>query len=144
MDVHLRQGVLIADQVVADEVVIHQLQLVGVDEGGFGDLLADLDDGVQGAERVLEDHADLVAPDLVEFLLGDFQQVFAPVHDVAAGDDGVVGQDAHDGLAGDALAGAGFAHDAEGLALLEVEGHVPHRLDQPVVRLEVDDQVVDG
>ena len=45
------------------------------------------------------------------------------------------------GQAGHALAGAGLADDAEGLAALELEGQPVDGLDQPVVGREVDAEV---
>jgi hypothetical protein len=43
----------------------------------------------------------------------------------------------HDRQAGDALAGTGFADNAEGLAPIEREAQAVDRLDQPVVGREV-------
>jgi hypothetical protein len=43
----------------------------------------------------------------------------------------------HDRHAGDALAGTGFADNAEGLAPIEREAQAVDRLDQPVVGREV-------
>ena len=53
-----------------------------------GKLIADTDDGVQGGHGVLEDHGDFVAPDLVEVLLGNFQQVLTVIDDLAGLHDG--------------------------------------------------------
>ena len=65
-----------------------------------------LHDGVQGGERILEDEADPLAADAVEFFLVYLSQIFAVVPDLALFNDGVVGQDAHDCLDGDGLAGS--------------------------------------
>ena len=52
------------------------------------ELLADLVEGVQRGERVLEDHRDLVAADLAQLVVGHLDQVRALEHD-PAGDLGV-------------------------------------------------------
>ena len=137
-------GVLIIDELLGDEVVVAVLQLVGVDHHRLDELFADLDDGVERRKRVLEDHADLVAADAVEFVLRNAEEVLAFVDDLAAFDDGVFGQDAHDGLRGDGFARAGLADDAERLAAIKVEADAADRLDEAVVGAEIDDEVFDG
>src|SRR3954452_15587244 len=52
-----------------------------------------------------------------------------------------LGEQPEDGLAGDALARAGLAHDAQGLASVDAEGQAVDGLHQPVVGREVDAQV---
>lgn len=89
----------------------------------LGDLSADGDDGVEGGERVLEDHADVTAATLAHLLVGEGEQVGAVEvdragHLVAAG-----GQQAHDRERGHRLAAAGLADQADGLPGLDVEAH---------------------
>ena len=72
---------------------------------------------VQGGLRVLEDHLDLL-DDLLVQRVGDLAvDLLALVQDLAAGS----GQDAHDGTADGGLAGTGLAHQAERLALVDLE-----------------------
>ncbi len=46
---------------------------------GLGDLLANFNDGVQRGQRILEDHGDLIAAQLVHYVLGNAQQILAVV-----------------------------------------------------------------
>ncbi len=86
----------------------------------LGDLEADRVDRVQGRERVLEDHGDLLAALVLHLALGQREQVGALQEHSATGDKAGRGvQDAHDGLRGDALAGAGLAQHGQGAAGLE-------------------------
>jgi len=87
---------------------------------------------VQRGHRLLEDHRDLVAADPLHLGLGERQQVAAAVADAPAGDPARrVRDEAQDGQRGDALAAAGFPHDAQGLATAQVEGEAVHRADRP-------------
>ena len=108
---------------------------------GLGNLLADTDNGVQGGQGVLENHGDLVAPDLAHILLGNLQQIPAVIDDLAALNNGVARQNTQDGLGGDGLAGTGLAHHSQGLAPLQVKGNVPHRLHGTVVGAEGNFQI---
>ncbi|MGX1154842.1 hypothetical protein RKD39_002420 [Streptomyces albogriseolus] len=94
-------------------------------------------------QRVLEDHRDLVAAELLHLLLGGGDQV-APLEDDLALDGGALGVvQTEDGQVGHGLAGARFAHDAEGLAALDVEGQSVDRLDDAVLGGEPHPQVAD-
>ena len=95
----------------------------------LGDLLLDGEHRVQGGHGLLEDHGDLVAADLVHLLHGDLGQVPAVEQDLAAVDIAVAVQQAEDRHGGDALTGAGLAHDAEGFPFLDAVGGVVHGLD---------------
>ena len=72
----LGQGLAGALVQMLEEAVegIPALPLAGLalEDHGLRQLPADLDDGIQAGHGVLEDHGDLVAPDLVKILLGDF------------------------------------------------------------------------
>ena len=68
---------------------------------------------VQARVRVLEDHLHLAA-EAAQFAALDLRQVGAFEHHVAGGRAGEL----EDGLAGRALAAAGFAHEPERLAAL--------------------------
>ena len=113
-----------------------------VEQHGLGQLLADLHDGVQAGQRVLEDHAQLVAAVLVELILLQLQQIHALIEDGARAHHGVGGQDAHQRPRRDRLAGAGFAHDGQRLALVQVEVDAPHRAHHALVGAEGNRQVL--
>ena len=87
--------------------------------------VADLGALVQGGLRVLEDHLDLL-DDLLVQLSGDLAvDLLALVQNLAARG----GQDAHDGAADGGLAGAGFAHQTKGLALVNFKVGTVHGLE---------------
>ena len=69
--------------------------LLIVEHHGLGQLLADLHDGVQRGQRVLEHHGQLVTAQGVEFFLGDLQKVTAVINDLAVIHHGVARQNAH-------------------------------------------------
>ena len=121
LDAGLGLGILVSRQIAGDQIIEHSLQLVGADQHGLGNLRSDLDNGIQTGQRILEDHADLLAADAVELVLRDLHQILTFKHDGATFNNGVVGQNAHDGLAGDALAGAGLADNTQCFALIKVK-----------------------
>ena len=84
---------------------------------GFADLVADGENRVQRGHRVLEDHADLATPQLLEFRLAHGEQV-APLEERAAGGDAPrrLGDQPQHGKDVHALARAALAHDAQRLA----------------------------
>jgi hypothetical protein len=86
-------------------------------EDRLADLIADLVDRVQRGHRVLEDHRDLRAADLLHLALVQLHHVAALVDHLARDDHVGVGDQPHDRHHRHALAGAGFADDAEHLAL---------------------------
>src|SRR2546430_7118904 len=72
------------------------------------------------------------------------RRMFLPVEGGLPGRDRVLFcVEPHDREAGDALAGAGLAHDSERLALFDAEADPIDSLDDPVVRLKVRLQIVD-
>ena len=86
------------------------------------DLLADPVERIEAGQRILEDHADALAADAAHFLRRQIVDPHARQIDLAAGDAAGRIDQPDDGKAGDRLAGAGFADDAEHLALGDVEG----------------------
>ena len=117
--------------------------LLVVQQHGFRQLLADAHDGVQGAQRVLEDHRQLVAAQGMEFFFRNLQQILAVVDNFACVHHRVARQNAHDGTGGDGLAGTGFTGDGERFALFQIEGNIAHGANRTVVRAEGDGQVSD-
>ena len=85
------------------------------------DLKADGFQGVQAGHRVLRDHGDLLAAYLQPVFLFVFGQVLSLIHDGAVGDFAVLVQHADEALGEHALAAAGFAHDGQGLAFIQIQ-----------------------
>ncbi len=109
----------------------------------LGDLPADRVIRRQRGQRVLEDHGDPVAPELLHrgAVGADELLVLQPDLPAHLGVGGVV--QAEDRQVGDRLARAGLAHDAEGGALLQVEREAVHRVDDAVLGAELHGQVAD-
>ncbi len=91
----------------------------GVGLHGFDQLAADGVERVERGQRVLEDRADAPAADLAEWLGRQVVDALAVEADLAAGDAARAFQQADDGGAGQRLAGAGFADDAENFAAVD-------------------------
>ena len=108
---------------------------------GLGDLAPDRVERVQRGQRVLEDHRDLLAAQLAQRGLGGADDL-AAVDPDRAFQPGLlrVVQPEHRHR-GDALAGAGLPHDAEGLAAAHGVAEVADGLDQAVVGREAHRQV---
>ena len=86
---------------------------------GLRDLVADAMHRVEAGKGVLEDHGDVLAPD-VSHLVGWKGEQIATREKGLAGDTSTVAvQQAHQRQAGHALTGARFAHDAQGLASVQ-------------------------
>src|SRR5262249_53032736 len=88
----------------------------------LGDLLADGEHGIQRGHRLLEDHRDLFAADLAHLRRREIEQVAPVVEDLALHDAAWrLGDQPHHAERRDRLARAGFADDAERLALVDEE-----------------------
>ena len=94
-------------------------------------LHADGEHGVERAHRVLQDHRDPTAADLLHLGVGLVQQIVA-VEEYLAADDarGRTRDQADDTEARHALAGARLANQPERLRLAHGKGHAVHRLDR--------------
>ena len=101
----------------------------------FGHLRADGHVRRQRGQRVLEDHGDARAADLVELLPREALQLL-PIEPERALDLAIGRREAHHGEHGLALARAAFADEAEAFAGRDVEGQRLHSLDPAVRRLE--------
>ncbi len=107
------------------------------------ELAAHLVEGVQGGQRVLEDHRDVVAPHAPQLVVGEREQVTAVEAD-RSGDARVLrAREAHHGEHRDALARARLADDADGLAGLDGKRDAVHGLHDSVLRREAHAQVAD-
>jgi len=93
----------------------------------LGDLAADRVQRVQRGHRLLEDHRQPVAAQRAPGGLGLADQ-FAPVQPQRAGQLRALGQQAHQRQRGQALAAAGFADQAQGLAAVQRERDAAQRL----------------
>ena len=110
------------------------------------DLGADGVDRVQRGQRLLEDHRDLVAAHRPHLGFREHQEI---VHAAIATAEQHLARDrgprrgrgeAHDGEAGDTLAGAGLAHQCQHLAGADGEGDVVDGRNLPGIRPEADAQ----
>ena len=88
---------------------------------GFGDLCAYGHDGVECGHGLLEDHSDAAAPVTAHGGLGEGEERLAVKGD-GTGDVGCRGQEPEDGEGGGGFSGAGFAHQTESFAGIDLEG----------------------
>ena len=99
-----------------------------VGEDGFGDLVADAHDRVEGGHGLLKDHGDAGAAELAHRVVWESGEiargggVFGEEN--FSGDLGLRREQAHDGERGDGFAGAGFADEAEDFAGGDGEGEI--------------------
>ena len=84
----------------------------------FGDLPSDAMQGIEGRHRLLKDHRDPIPAQEAHGFLAEADEL-APLEAYRAGDAGRVRSEAHQRQGGHRLAGAGFADDAEALAVVE-------------------------
>ena len=106
-------------------------------------LKADLHGRVQGCERILEDHADLRAAQLALLLQRTLRQVLSVQNDLAGGDGASLGEQTHEGQGGHRLTGAGFTHDAQGFARVNVQVDTGEGVDHAGADLNVSVEVPD-
>ena len=90
----------------------------------FADLAAHRHQRVERGHRLLEDHRNVIAADLLHLRFGEIQQIGALETDRAAdGPSRRVGNEAQYGQRSDALAAAALADDAQSLAAAHRVGH---------------------
>ena len=107
------------------------------------DLPADWIDRVKRGQRVLEDHRDGLAVDLLPLRFRHPQEVLAAQQDLAGGDDGRRRVDeVHHRRGADALARSALAEDGEGLALVDRPADAVDRLDRAPLGGELDAEVL--
>ena len=134
-----------ADQVEHLGGAVHRLLLghLAVQANDLGDLLADRHRRVQRGQRVLEDHADLVAADVAHALLRERAQFLAIELDAAGGDVAAGRKQVHDRQGGHGLTAAGFADDAERLARLDLEANSVDSVHDALAQPDLGPQVAD-
>ena len=115
---------------------------VAVGEDRVGELPADLVEGVQGGQRVLEDHRDFVAADRPQLVVVHRHEVAAFEQDPAADLGALMTGQAEHRQRRDGLAGTRLAHDPECLARHHLVGDPVDRLHHPVFGVELDPQVL--
>ena len=119
----------------------------------FHDLLSDLHRRIETRHRVLEDHRNPlsvdVASDPLLVLLQDVHRLLRPVRVVVGELDRpavhprVVRKDAHRGLHGDGLSGAGLADDGDRLPFHEIQVDAADGVHLAGTRLERDVEIPD-
>ena len=114
---------------------------VRVDPQHLLHLAADDHQGVHGAHRLLEHHADVLSLDLPQQTAIRVEQLHAVQQDLAGEVALLPGQQPRHAHGGDGLAGAGFAHQAQDLPVADGEGHAGHGLPLPGVEFYM--QVLD-
>src|SRR5262245_23521714 len=115
-----------------------------VEAQGLRDLLAHREHGIERGHGLLEDHGDLLPPDLPHLVGGHVDEVLPAVDDLALHDlAGRLGDELHHAERRHRLAAAGLAHHAQGLALLNVEVHAVHGAHHAFVREEVRLEILD-
>ena len=108
------------------------------------DLQPDGQDRVERGHRLLEDHRDVAAADFAHLLVIEIEQVAAVEGDSAPRDAaGQPRQQAHDRERGHRLARAGFAHDGDDLAAIDVEAHALDGAHHPARGQEMHMQILD-
>ena len=88
----------------------------------LGDLPADAVDRVEGRHRVLEDHPDPVAPQLLQLRLAELGEFDSVEANRALDDSAGRRKEPHDAEGSHRLATSRLADDAEDLARMELEG----------------------
>src|SRR5262249_17393614 len=110
----------------------------------FRDLLAAGEDGVQGGHGFLEHHGDLFAPDLAHAVGGKVYEIRAVVADLAFHDlPRRLGNELHDAESRHRLPAPGLSHDAQRLALVDIEVHAVYGSHHALVGAEGGLQVLD-
>ena len=108
------------------------------------DLVGNAQHRVQGRQRVLKDHGDIPAADVLHFPEGQVQDIPALQQHLAL----IAGHvflviEPHDGHARHALAASGLAHQAENLAAPDGKGNALHGPEHAPVRAEGCGQLID-
>ena len=107
-----------------------------LEDHSLGKLSTDLNDRVKGGHRILEDHSDLVAADLVEIVLIDLKQILTVVNDLAVLNDGVTCENTEDRLTCNRLTRTRLTNDSKCLTLLKVKVNTANRLNLTRVGVE--------
>ena len=123
-------GLFLRDLVIVALQRLHQLVADGVDR-------------VKAGHRVLEDHGDILAPDVAHLLLVVGEQVLPVERDAAAHDFAGFLQQPDDGIGFHGLARTGLAHDAHDFVISQIVADAVYGLDFARGGEEGDLQVLD-
>ena len=125
--------------------LVHGLEFADVimKANDLHDLVADRHDRVQGCHGILEDHRDIVAADLTDFMRTLLADVLAVQNDLAADDaSGRIRNQIQDGKCCCRLACAGLADQSHTLALVDREADTVDRLAGGCSEEIFDDQIL--
>lgn len=108
---------------------------------GLAELTANSEHRIERGHRLLENHRNRVAADVVHLFKGQLGQVLSLKQHLALRDIAVGVKQTQDTHGGDRLARARLAYDANSLARLEGIGYVVDSLDNSLFRAEIGVQV---
>ena len=123
VDAFFRSGNADLGQQVDGALARRRFRQIEVGPDRLDDLVADPVQRIEAGERVLEDHADALAPDPAQLLRRQIVDPHARQIDLAAGNAAGPVDQADHREAGDGFAGAGFTDHAQHFALGDVERH---------------------
>ena len=109
----------------------------------FAHLAAHLEHRVQAGHRLLKDHRNIIAADLAQLFIRKSGQVLIFKPDAAARHAAGVFQQAHNGFGGHAFAAAALPHQADDLALGNIQVQAIHRRDHAFFGKEIGVQAAD-
>src|SRR6266571_4208592 len=96
-----------------------------MEDDGFGDLVADGEDGIEGGHRLLEDHGNFFAAHAAHVALLEGEEIAILEEDFTVEDSSRwLGDESENRKRGDGFAAAGFADEGDGLAGEDGEGDV--------------------
>ena len=114
-----------------------------MDPKRFSDLLADGHGGVERGHGVLKDHANVSTSISSALSIGQLEKILTLKPGLARPNVARRSRNQiHERLYGHRLTAPGFAHNSEGFATFDVEGHAAHCLHCAAIGLEVDCEVV--
>ena len=114
-----------------------------MDQNSFRDLLANRDGRIQCRHRILKNHGEQLATELLHIPVRIIRNVHAIGIDFAILDLCGFGQQFHDGFAEDALSAAGFAHESQHFAGIQLKAYIPDSLYFPGSRPDFHGKVFD-
>ena len=103
--------------------------MIRINKPGFRNLLAYFPNRIQGRERILEDPADLMATDTMEFAFLDLRKIFAFIPDTSAFNDSRSRKNTHNRLRSNRFTRAGFTDDTKSFPLMQIKGNTTDSMD---------------
>ena len=96
---------------------------------------------VQGRQRILKNHRELIATNLIQLLFRHRKQLLAVKQHRSVNDRAPTAQKPHNGQRGHALSTAGLSDNADDLALIHMKAHMIYADGRPVIARERGRQV---